>query len=283
MAPAHDKNAVRKGRSTAGASTRLPSEPTEDTPVYVISSNHGLTADVPYWNEQDLLQLCAQWDFTGTWSVDGKVMNAPLCRGSSSITRASYVPSETVSNTMLSSLACWDACSCWSMMISRRLPCPPSVCRSGSRTTWLSSWHGNRSTRRTVKDHVRRVWMRFTALPPALTPPPPQQAVARGQREARTLLRLLPQQRWSPHHHRYSGSCYTEFKVKEYHVMEKQQDTEVPNGFPGWRTHGHCHYAHELHISKQSFKLWDTHQIWCACYNRGYPSGKSWGPCKILI
>ena len=30
----------------------LASKPTEDSPVYVISSNHGLTAHVSYWNKQ---------------------------------------------------------------------------------------------------------------------------------------------------------------------------------------------------------------------------------------
>ena len=39
---------------------RLPSEPAEDTPVYVIPSNHGLTAHVSYWSGRTLLQLHAQ-------------------------------------------------------------------------------------------------------------------------------------------------------------------------------------------------------------------------------
>ena len=58
MAPTHEKNANCKVRSAAAAaSSRLPSEPAEDTPVYVISSNHGLTAHVSHWNGQALLQL----------------------------------------------------------------------------------------------------------------------------------------------------------------------------------------------------------------------------------
>ena len=39
---------------------RLPSESSEDIPVYVIFSKHGWTAHVSYWNGQALLQLCAQ-------------------------------------------------------------------------------------------------------------------------------------------------------------------------------------------------------------------------------
>ena len=62
IAPAHEKNATRKVCSVAAAaaSPRLPSEPAEDTPVHVISSNHGLTAHVSYWNGQALIQLRAQ-------------------------------------------------------------------------------------------------------------------------------------------------------------------------------------------------------------------------------
>ena len=62
MAPTHEKNAAHKVHSAAAAaaSPRLPSEPAEDTPVYVISSNHGLTAHVSYWNGQALLQLSTQ-------------------------------------------------------------------------------------------------------------------------------------------------------------------------------------------------------------------------------
>ena len=34
-----------------------PAEPTEDALTYMISSNHGLTAHVGYWNSRPLLQL----------------------------------------------------------------------------------------------------------------------------------------------------------------------------------------------------------------------------------
>ena len=60
MAPTHNKNHAHKGFSAAGAPPILPSEPTKDTPVYVISSNHGLTDHVSYWNVRPLLQLRAQ-------------------------------------------------------------------------------------------------------------------------------------------------------------------------------------------------------------------------------
>ena len=57
-----EKNNARKICTTAAAtaSPRLPSEPAEDTPVYVISSIHGFTAHDSYWNGRALLQLCAQ-------------------------------------------------------------------------------------------------------------------------------------------------------------------------------------------------------------------------------
>ena len=42
------------------AAPRLPDEPTEDAPTYMISSNHGLTAHVGYWNSWLLLQLLAR-------------------------------------------------------------------------------------------------------------------------------------------------------------------------------------------------------------------------------
>ena len=42
------------------AAHRLPAEPTEDAPTYMISSNHGLTAHVGYWNSCPLLQLRAR-------------------------------------------------------------------------------------------------------------------------------------------------------------------------------------------------------------------------------
>ena len=38
---------------------RLPAETTEDALTYMISSNHGLTAHVGYWNSRPLLQLRA--------------------------------------------------------------------------------------------------------------------------------------------------------------------------------------------------------------------------------
>ena len=37
-------------KAAAGTPHRLASEPTEDTPAYVISSKHGLVALVSYWN-----------------------------------------------------------------------------------------------------------------------------------------------------------------------------------------------------------------------------------------
>ena len=39
-------------KGAAGAPSWLASEPTEDTPVYVISSKHGLLAHVSYLNRQ---------------------------------------------------------------------------------------------------------------------------------------------------------------------------------------------------------------------------------------
>ena len=44
---------------TRPATPRLPAESTEDAPSYMISSNHGLTAHVGYWNSRPLLQLRA--------------------------------------------------------------------------------------------------------------------------------------------------------------------------------------------------------------------------------
>ena len=41
------------------AAPRLPAEPTEDAPIYMISSNHGLTAHVGSWNSWPLPQLRA--------------------------------------------------------------------------------------------------------------------------------------------------------------------------------------------------------------------------------
>ena len=60
MALAHDNNIAHKGHSAAGALSRLPSEPIEDTPMYVIMCNHDLTTHVSYWNGRALLQLLAQ-------------------------------------------------------------------------------------------------------------------------------------------------------------------------------------------------------------------------------
>ena len=45
---------------THQAAPRLPAEPTKDAPTYMISSNHGLTAHVGYWNSRLLLQLQAR-------------------------------------------------------------------------------------------------------------------------------------------------------------------------------------------------------------------------------
>ena len=42
------------------AAPRLPAELTEDAPTYMISSNHGLTAHVGFWNARPLLQLHAR-------------------------------------------------------------------------------------------------------------------------------------------------------------------------------------------------------------------------------
>ena len=42
------------------AAPRLPAELNEDAPTYMISSNHGLTANVGYWNSRPLLQLRAR-------------------------------------------------------------------------------------------------------------------------------------------------------------------------------------------------------------------------------
>ena len=42
------------------AAPRLPAEPTADAPTYMISSNHGLTAHIGYWNSRPLLQLRAR-------------------------------------------------------------------------------------------------------------------------------------------------------------------------------------------------------------------------------
>ena len=39
---------------------RLPAELTEDAPTYMISSNHGLTAHVGYWNSRPQLQQCGR-------------------------------------------------------------------------------------------------------------------------------------------------------------------------------------------------------------------------------
>ena len=42
------------------ATPRLPAEPTEDAPTCMISSNHGLTAHVGFWNSRPVLQLRAR-------------------------------------------------------------------------------------------------------------------------------------------------------------------------------------------------------------------------------
>ena len=42
------------------AASRLPAELTENAPTYMISSNHGLTAHVGYWDSRPLLQLHAR-------------------------------------------------------------------------------------------------------------------------------------------------------------------------------------------------------------------------------
>ena len=60
MAPTHDKTASTRRGLSAGVGPKIPSEPVEDTPVYVISGNHGLTAHMGYWNRRTLLQLCTQ-------------------------------------------------------------------------------------------------------------------------------------------------------------------------------------------------------------------------------
>ena len=85
-------------------------------------------------------------DVTSIWrSVGGRAMYSPPCRGSLSITRASYAPPETESSTMLNSSAYSDACSHWSTMTLPRRPGPPSGCPSESRTPWPSFGHVNRT------------------------------------------------------------------------------------------------------------------------------------------
>ena len=120
-------------------------------------------------------------DITGTWrSVNGKVLSGPPCRGSRSITRASYAPPETVFNIMRNSSKCCDACSHSYVTISRWLPGLPSIWLSRNRTTWLSSWPGNKMTWRTVNNNpIMMAWMRLIVmiLAPVLLP---QLAVAAG-------------------------------------------------------------------------------------------------------
>ena len=120
-------------------------------------------------------------DITGTWrSVHGKVLSGPPCRGSWSITRASYAPPETVFNIMRNSSKCCDACSHSYVTISRRLPGLPSIWLSRSRTPWLSSWPGNKRTGRTVHNNpIMMAWMRLIVmiLAPVLLP---QLAVTAG-------------------------------------------------------------------------------------------------------
>ena len=120
-------------------------------------------------------------DITGTWrSVNGKVLSGLPCRGSWSITRASYAPPETVFNIMRNSSKCCDACSHSYVMISRWLPGLPSIWLSRSRTPWLSSWPGNKRTGRTVHNNpIMMAWMRLIVmiLAPVLLP---QLAVTAG-------------------------------------------------------------------------------------------------------
>ena len=113
-------------------------------------------------------------------SVNGKVLYGPPCRGSWSITRASYAPPETVFNIMRNSSKCCDTCSHSYVTISRWLPGLPSIWLSRNRTTWLSSWPGNKRTWRTVHNNpIMMAWMRLIVmiLAPVLLP---QLAVAAG-------------------------------------------------------------------------------------------------------
>ena len=48
---------IPTGPAAAAAAPSLPVKPTEDTPTYMISINHGLTANVGFWNARPLLQL----------------------------------------------------------------------------------------------------------------------------------------------------------------------------------------------------------------------------------
>ena len=96
-------------------------------------------------------------DVLGTWkTVDGRARSGPPCRGSLSITTASYAPPGTMFNIMSNSSLCWDTCSHCYMMISRRLPGPPNIWLSGSRTPWLLSLQARNDGMHEVKNHAVR-------------------------------------------------------------------------------------------------------------------------------